>query len=358
MRIIGIKGKSAEPRYFRNTFIRSRFYRRACLVISLFPVFILVACWIDGTLRMQDQGKGLTQHYGYWVIFVTTPVIFFLTLHLLDTFLNAIRNIDNYCVDLTSELRTRVDKLVQRHIRSLSLRSRSVWILVFIVVILLFWWLVNVIKTTSPFETYHHDVFDASTHRFGFYTAKVYSLLFFSLVYSVAIFVALHITVSMISILKFLNRHKILRIDLFHEDNCGGTSKFGNINLMILGIYANFFAVTYAMYMTHRQTYLAMTASLIACSLLAVAQSVAAVYYIHKTVAKKKRECIEEMTVRLNQQFVSSLQKGGRFPSDLLAFRNYLVEVHTYPYATGALVTVNVIRFAPAALALINYFTV
>lgn len=336
--------------------MRSRAYWRASLFTSFFPVVIMISCWIDSTWRMEDSGKGLSQHYGFWAIFVTTPIILLLTSHLLATFLNSIQEIDNYCIDLTNEMRGRVDKLVRQHIRSLSLYSRSAWILVFLIVVLLFWWLFNIIKTISPFETYHHDVFDAYAHPFGFYTAKVYSFLVFTLVYSVAIFVALHITVSMISILKFLSQNNILRINLFHEDNCGGTSTFGNINLLVLGIYANFFAVIYAMYMTHRTTYLAMTVSLIACSFLAVVQSVTAVYYIHKTVAKKKRECIEAMTVRLNQQFASSLKQGGQFPSDILAFRNHLVDIHTFPYATGALVAVNIIQFTPAALAVISYF--
>lgn len=337
--------------------MRSRIYRRAALFTSFFPAFIMIACWIDGTWRMQEPGKGLSQHYGYWVIFLTTPLTFILTLRLLVTFLKSIRDIDKYCIDLTDELRSRVNKLVKRHIRSLLIRSHSAWILVFLMIVLLFWWLFNLIKTISPVETYSHDVFDAYTHTFGFYTARIYIILFFTLVYSVAIFISLHVTASMISILKFLCNQNILRINLFHADNCGGTSTFGNINLMILSIYSNFFAVIYAMYMTHRQTYLAITVALTACSFLAIAQSVTAVYYIHKTVAKKKRECIEDMTARLNKQFASSLQQGDKFPSDLLAFRNHLVDLHTFPYARGALIAVNVLRFAPVALAVISYFT-
>ncbi|MDQ3820399.1 MAG: hypothetical protein M3362_22335 [Acidobacteriota bacterium] len=305
---------------------------------------------------MQDSGKGLIQHYGFWAIFVTTPVIFLLTSHLFDTFLSSIRQLDNYCIDLTDEMQGRVNKLVQRHIRSLSIRSKSASIFIFLMIVLLFWWLFNIIKTITPVETYHHDVFDAYAHPFGFYTAKFYIFLVFTLAYSVAIFVALHITISMISILKFLFRNNILRINLFHEDNCGGTSTFGNINLIILAIYANFFIVIFAMYITHRQTYLAMMVSLIACSFLAIIQSLIAVYYIHKAVSKKKRECLEATTIRLNQQFASSLQQGSKFPSDLLEFRNYLVKIHTFPYVTNALVAVNVIQFTPAAIALMSYF--
>lgn len=341
----------------RKSLLRSQLYRRAGLFISFFPALIAIASWIDGTWKMQDSGKGLSQHYGYWAIFLATPVVLLLTLHLLDTFINSIQKIDNYCIDITGEMHSRVSKLVQRHIRSLSLRSRSDWILVFIMVVMLLWCLFNIITTISPIETYHHDVFDAFAHPFGFYTAKVYLILVYTLVYSVAIFVALHVTASMISILKFLYRNDILRINLFHADNCGGTSIFGNINLMILGIYASFFAVIYAMYMTHRQTYIALILALTGCSFLAIIQSVAAVYYIHKTVSKKKRECIEAMTARLNQQFAASLQQGSQFPNDMLAFRNHLIDIHTFPYARGALVAVNVIRFAPVGLAVISYLT-
>ena len=72
-------------------------------------------------------------------------------------------------------------------------------------------------------------------------------------------------------------------------------------------------------------------------------------------IAQKKHECIQAVTERLNQRFASSLEPGGQFSDDLLAFRNHLMGIHTYPYTAGALVGVNLIRFAPAALAVINY---
>jgi hypothetical protein len=160
----------------------------------------------------------------------------------------------------------------------------------------------------------------------------------------------------MVSILKFLCDDDILLINLFHPDNCGGTSPFGRINLLILGVYGNFFLIIYAMYMTHRQAYLVITVSLIACSVLAILQSVFAVYYIHKAIAQKKSEYIQAVTERLNEQFAASFQQNGKFPNDLLTFRNHLMSVHTFPYTSGALIAVNVIRFVPAALAVLNIF--
>jgi|GEM_PF-6781779 len=304
---------------------------------------------------MADPGKGLGQHYGYWAFFTTTPIIIVLTTYLFDKFSTAIQQTDRYCIGLTSEMNTRLVRLVQRHVQSLSFHSRTVWILVFIVFVFFCWWLVNVINTISPIRTYQHDVFDAYSHPYGFYLAKAYLLFALAVVYSTAIFIALHVTVSMFSILTFLCRNDVLSVNFFHPDNCGGTSQFGNINLIILSIYGNLFAVIFANYLTHRHTYLVMTASFVACSVLAVAQSLGAVYSIHRAVAQKKRECIEVLTAKLNYQFALSLA-GEHFPDDLLAFRNHLLGVRTFPYTGEALIAVNVLRFTPVALAVVGYF--
>ena len=303
---------------------------------------------------MADPGKGLGQHYGYWAFFITTPIIVLLTTYLFNTFSTAIQHTDRYCIGLTDEMNVRLNRLVQRHLQSLSLDSRTVWILVLIVFVFFCWWIVNVINTISPIGTYQHDVFDAYAHPYGFSLAKAYLLFVLAVVYSTAIFVALHVTISMFSILTFLCRNSVLSVNFFHPDNCGGTSQFGNINLIILSIYVNLFAVICANYLTHRHTYLVMTASFVACSALAVAQSLGAVYSIHRAVAQKKRECIEIITAQLNRQFALSLD-GQHFPDDLLAFRNHLLGVRTFPYTAEALVAVNVIRFAPVAVAVVGY---
>jgi hypothetical protein len=62
------------------SFIRKLFFtlprrRWFFVVVTAFPVLIVIAAWIDGTLRMSGGHKGLTQHYGFWTIFVTTPLI-------------------------------------------------------------------------------------------------------------------------------------------------------------------------------------------------------------------------------------------------------------------------------------------
>jgi hypothetical protein len=112
--------------------------------------------------------------------------------------------------------------------------------------------------------------------------------------------------------------------------------------------------VIYANYLTHHQTYFVMITSLAACSVFVIAQSIVAVYYIHRAVAQKKRQYIDAVIVALNTRAAGSLHGEG-FPNDLLAFRNHLIGVRTFPYTGGALLAVNVFRFAPALLAIGTY---
>src|SRR5438270_1030915 len=224
-------------------------------IALIFPVLIAFGSWLDSTWRMSGTDKGFTQYYGFWAIFATTPVILVLTSYLFDYFSAVIQRPETYCANLTPATRHRIDQLIERHIKSLSLGSRSAWILVFLIIILLYWWLFNINHTISPVpkQIFNHDVFDSSEHHFGFYITRAYVFFMFVFVYCPAIFIALHITASMISILKLLCDDDMLLINLFHPDNCGGTSSFGKINLLILSIYGIFFLIIYAMYMTHGQ---------------------------------------------------------------------------------------------------------
>jgi len=358
MRTANSEATAADVRQEQD-FWHSKTIRNLYLAVALLlPALIAIGCWLDGTWAMAGDNKGFSQYYGFWVIFVTTPVIFLLTSQLVGSFIGYFEDPEAYCGNLTNESKRRVQTLVTRHIRSLEGRSRSFWILMFVLLVFLFWWTFNVVNTwapTKPFETFGHDVFDTSAHPFGFYTTKVYLFFVFVLVYGPAAYVALHVTASMISILKLLSTRGLLQVDVFHADNCGGTSRFGNLNLVILCIYVNLFAVIYAMYVTHGHAYFVMAVSLIACSALAVAQSIGPVYYVHRVVAARKREYITAVGVQLNQQLSTSLQPGGKFANDLLAFRSHLGSMHTFPYGPSALVAVNVIRVAPVVLGVLNY---
>src|SRR5687768_10488171 len=101
------------------SFLHSRTARRVYLVAACtLPLLIALASWIDGTLSMSEPAKGLSQHYGFWAIFLTTPVLILLTAYLYDLFVKHIERPATYCVELTDEMSGRLNDLVTSHVES------------------------------------------------------------------------------------------------------------------------------------------------------------------------------------------------------------------------------------------------
>jgi hypothetical protein len=329
----------------------------SAVVLLVLPLLILLSTWIDGTISI-DGGKGFSQHHGFWVIFVTTPGLILLSGTLLDRFVKILSNPGEYLSDrATAAQRSAFDAIVEEELQSLRLQSPLRYALYFGVLVGLCYFIINVIKTWRPQGTYGHDVFDAWQHLAGYLTTKCYLLPVFLLVYPVAIFVAFHVTWSMVRVLRYLCNNDVLEISYFHEDDCGGTSCFGEINLFVMAIYTLLFAVLLGMLETHDRTYFVTRSGAIFCSVAITVQSVAAVWAIHAFVRKKKQARLREITKRLDEDLESSLKHYDSFRNDLLAARNHVHGIHTFPYAAKVALAVNGLRFAPAAIAIISFVT-
>ena len=145
---------------------------------------------------------------------------------------------------------------------------------------------------------------------------------------------------------------KVLRIDFFHPDNCGGVSVFGLINILIMGVYACLFIVMGALQFTHsRNNYATIVVPLLVVSLVFIAQSFGAVYYIHRFAAIKKKESLAIINEHLNNE-MQSVFATKRFSTGLIYARNHLIGIRTYPYANVSALLVNGFRFIPALAAI------
>jgi hypothetical protein len=332
-----------------------RISRRVAAVVlfSAFPFLIAWCCGIDATLELPADGKGFLQHYGFWAIFITTPLILVLSATLIERFIDTITNLDVHYVGCDGETEASLNKLVQKMVSHISLRSLSSTILIPFITAFAGLATYNVVTTLDPSVVYGHDVFDASQHPYGFIVTKVYVFLVFTVTWSIAIFLATSVTVSLVILLKFLTRHQILQINVFHSDNCGGTSRFGMVNLLVLALYVCLLSVPIAMFVTHKRTYLVMDLSVFGCFVLLV-QNVVGVYYIRRLIAQKKEECIQATSRLLNAQLRDTFS-GGEFADNLLAFRAHIMAMHTLPYTRGVLAVVGLINLASAAVAIFSF---
>lgn len=325
----------------------------AVVLVSAFPFLIAWCCGVDDTLELPADGKGLLQHYGFWVIFITTPLILILSAVLLERFIATITNLDVHYVGSDSKTESSLSELIQRLVDHISLRSLTSTILAVLATALAGFATYNIVTTLDPRLVYGHDVFDAVKHQYGFAATKVYVFVVFTVVWSIAVFLATSVTVSLVILLKFLTQHQILQINVFHSDNCGGTSSFGTLNLLVLALYVCLLSVPIAMFLTHKRTYLVMDVSIFGCFLLLV-QNIVGVYYIRRLIAQKKEECIQATSRLLNAQLRDTLN-GGEFADNLLAFRAHVMAMHTLPYTRGALAAVGLINLASAAVAIFSF---
>lgn len=325
----------------------------ALLALSvLLPLAVAGGSWLDHTLRMPNGAAGLEQHYGYWAMFITTPIIIVLMRCVIVTFVSAIQESDQYCVALEPKRKGRLNAVIAETLLLLDLR-RTWPILAVFGTLFTYFWVLNVRNTIDPVPTYGHDVLDALAHPYGYVAGKLYLAFVIIVVYASGGFFALMITFSMYRVLEFLRREDALSINFFHQDNCGGTSRFGNVNLLIMAMYANGFVVFAANLATHHRTYFVSMTALIVLTVLVVGQSVFAVISIPLIVAAKKREKMSEIMERLNKQTKSSLS-GDEFPN-LLALRNHVMGVRLFPYTGATLIAVNALRVVtPVAVTVIS----
>lgn len=322
---------------------------RSLAVMMILPALVCFGALIDGTWRMADNARGLSRHYGFWTQCVTTPIIILLSVVALQTFLKTIGSLERYSV--SGEIPRNLRRLISEHVISLCLRRRSRFILYLCMLTGGMWTVVNVAETTDPLKTYGNLIYDSPDHIVGFFATKFFLFFNWTLAYPLALFVVIHITISMISILRHMCQYKILRIDFFHPDNCGGVSIFGNINSIIMAVYFNLFIVIISLLLTHSNRYPTLMLAAITATIVFLLQSFGVVYSIHAFAAMKRKEYLGVINEQLNSQMVTTIH-AGRFSADLLSARSHLLSLKTYPYTSQVRLAVNAMRFLPAVVAL------
>jgi hypothetical protein len=325
----------------------------SALLLSAFPFLIAWCCSLDGTLELPADGKGLSEHFGFWAIFITTPLILILSATLLERFFETINDLDVHYIGSDGKTEANLKELIQRIVDHISLRSLSSTTIIPLTIAFSGFAIYNILTTLDSRPVYGHDVFDALKHPYGFFSTKAYVFLVFAIVWSIAVFLATSVTVSLVVLLKFLAQHKILQINVFHSDNCGGTSRFGTLNLLVLALYVCLLSVPISMFFTHRRTYLVMDVSIFGCLLLLL-QNVVGVYYIRQLITQKKEECLKAIGSLLNAQLRNTLS-GGEFADNLLSFRAHVMAMHSLPYTRGALAAVGLINLASAGIAIFSF---
>jgi len=322
---------------------------RIILFFSLFPVTNYLGALTDNTLFMANNGKGLFQHYGVWAFYITNPIIFLLILVILKRFYNIVSNVKNYLKD--KKIDKKINTLCIKNIDSIFLRNKNKYILYLMHIVGVMFSIVNIFQTIEPVKIFGNDVFDSFPYFWGFLANKIHLSFVWSYLYPITFFIILHVTISIMIILKYIYKNNLLKLDVFSSDGCGGISEFGTLNMYIMLIYALLFSVMISLAITHTNNHFTLILPIIISSIVFIVQSFAGVYYVHKIVSEEKNELLKNINELLRKNIYQIKEKND-FPAGLIFLRKYVLSLKSYPYTKVASFVVNSLRLLPALLAL------
>jgi len=309
------------------------------------------ASLLDGTLRLPAPGRGLMEHYGFQASFVSAPLMLLTCLHAVSNFLRILAKIDDMLVPGADPAAVR--SIVKPHVDSLLLRGNwrnALWLFMFIgvaVSIAIFR------KLDAPREFWGNDVFNATRYTYGFLAANLFLLLLWGFVCPVGFFYALHLTFSSETIVARLRKAGMLRLDFLHVDRCGGMSRFGTLNFLVMLIYVWPFGAMYVLHLTHQYTYLSLIGGAIATSAAFVFQSIYGIYWVSPAITSERASVVGFLNARVAEAMDGTRDFAAALAT--LEYRERVLAVSSFPYSTTISAAVNIMRFAPAAIALANF---
>jgi hypothetical protein len=298
------------------------------LTISLLlPVLVFTAAAIDKTLWMTGHGVGLLQHYGFLVIFTTTPLLVLATWRLVSDYTYTLATIDqHFAIDRTHHYERRLIRHARLQFRILGLQGPKRYILNMLMLAGALAVLSNMLAAQQPVLRYGHDVFDAAQYHYGYTAAKLYLAFIWIIVYPISFFYAAFVEIGLWR-LQVVLCDGILKFEPFHPDGCGGTGRFGSINIKVMAVFTLPWLTAIGLYTTHRKEYGTLLAGGLVMSALGTWVGVFGVWPARQFVARERRRLLNEVAIRIREAFES-----GRPTADLFAFQKRVQSIRVSAY--------------------------
>ena len=303
------------------------------LTMSLsLPIVVFMAAAIDKTLWMPRPGVGLLQHYGYLVIFATTPLLVLVTRLLVTDYAKTLAAIDqHFTIDNSRNNARRLIRHAKLEFRIVGLQGSRRHLLSALMLVGAMALLMNLFAAQQPVIRYGHNVFDAAQYSYGYVAAKLYLAFIWIIVYPIAIFYAV-VVESGLWRLQVLLCDGILKFEPFHPDGCGGVARFGSINIKVFAVFTLPWLTAVGLYTTHRKEYGTLLAGGLVMSALGTWVSVFGVWPARRFVARERQRLLHDVATRIREAF-----QAGQPTADLFAFQKRVqtIRVSAYRRAYG-----------------------
>jgi hypothetical protein len=346
-------GLGTHPLFDKESLPRLSVILAIILVSCAWPIFAAAASIADGTLWIPDRGRGLLTHYGFQASLVAAPLVLLTTYFAVSYFIRLLRSIDQIIVP--DEDLSKVVEIIKPHIDSIFLRKKYAGMLAIFMFVGASIWVFMFRKLDAPWAYWGNDVFNAAYYRYGYVAGNAFFFWLWAIIYPIGIFYALHLTISMEIIVAKLQNNKLLRLKFLHDDECAGMSKFGTLNFIVMLINFWPLATIAAYHFTHRFTYFSLIVGSLAISALFILQSVYGIYCVSRTIKHERKAMLRELDKQITKSMHGS-RKSFAAAGATLQYRDCVMAISSIPYSGSIAAAVNVVRFAPGALAVIKFF--
>lgn len=339
------------------------FYPKPTYVIGVCSCFLLWGACIywgaekDGVLHIPapnlwtPAGKGLCEHYGFQMAFLSGPLVLITLYYAVSLFLRIANRLSARMKEGIFSLDAH--DLLQNQINSLLLRSKWRYMLYLLMIVTFAYSLIIFKKLDNPVNYWGNDVFNACAYPWSYYIANAYLCFLWWIIYPLGVFYGFHITYSAGKMAERFHKLGLIKLDFLHTDSCGGMAQFGQLNTLIMVIYIWPICAVWALSITHTSTYISLIVGAIVGTMLLTIQSLLGLYLIGRVIRIQK----EEFVAKLNDKIESSIIDGTSFDGAIaiMQYRDKVLAVSEYPYSQKMSGIVNVLRFTPTAIALVNY---
>ncbi|HWM93602.1 MAG TPA: hypothetical protein VN493_22780 [Thermoanaerobaculia bacterium] len=279
----------------------------------------------------------------------------------------AARDLASYSVK--GEIPARAAEAVERHLGYFKLKGKRIKLFFSTLIVLgAAVSAVNFLQTSDPVKAFGNYTFDSIKYFWGFLFTRISNTLLYTLVFPILIFEILLITLMLVRLLRAMVDEGALYIDFFNDDDCGGMSAFGFINVLIMLFWVVVFCIILCDFLVQKEVATTLVISAVFCSTLFIVQSVWGVYSIHTCVQSKKTETLAEIekvlkTITAGELQVNTVLKyimAGEVPLErippVMQLREVVRSTRTVPYTRNAAIAVNTMRIAPPVMAVIRLF--
>jgi hypothetical protein len=312
--------------------------------VVLWAGAIYRAADVDGVLTLDGDGRGLLEHYGYWACFLCGPLVLLNSYYAIAYFLRLSRNIDGVLINNIQ--RQDVVNIIRPYVNSILMRDDWKYMLALFCVIGTALSTVSFHHLDSPIEYWGNDVFNAERYPWSWWVANAYLFILWGFIYPFGLFTVCHIAISVHMIVTKLRNAGALRLDLLHADRCGGMSRFGTLNVLLMLIYGWMAVATVILMVTHKNTYPSAILPSIGLSILFFVHSFVGISSVAKVIQAQRDEAVGSLNERIRKMIVVN-RRSFEAAAVTMQYRDRVMEIAAFPYSRGISVAVNFLRFGP-----------